>query len=149
MAARDLLAAQGVISNVWSVTSYNELARQALECERHRLLSVGAVDEGPSLVESLLDGEKGVFVAASDYMKALPLAISKWIPGPYVVLGTDGFGLSEDRHELRQHFEVSAAWIAFASLSLLAQNEVIAQKVATTFAEEQNLNLAKAAPFLS
>jgi pyruvate dehydrogenase E1 component len=149
IAARELLAEQGVMSNLWSVTSYNELARQALECERRRLLSVGADDEVPLKVESLLKAEEGVFVAASDYMKALPLGISKWIPGPYVVLGTDGFGLSEGRHELRQHFEVSAAWIAFASLSLLAQNNFISHKAATAFAAEQNLDLAKAAPFVS
>lgn len=146
--ARELLREQGVSSNLWSVTSYNELAREALTCERRQLLSLAGEDVELPLVERLLRGEQGVFVAASDYMKALPLTIAKWIPGPFVVLGTDGFGLSEARQELRQYFEVSAAWIALAALSALARNNFTTQELAVTFAREQGLDLTKAEPFV-
>ncbi|MCZ6459679.1 MAG: pyruvate dehydrogenase (acetyl-transferring), homodimeric type [Gammaproteobacteria bacterium] len=149
IAARELLREQGVSSNLWSVTSYNELAREALACERQQLLNLSGEAVDVPLVQRLLHGEQGVFVAASDYMKALPLTIAKWIPGPFIVLGTDGFGLSEDRHKLRQHFEVSAAWIALAALSALARNNFTAHEVAVTFAHKQGLDLAKAEPFAS
>ena len=79
--------------NVWSVTSYTELARQGTAAERAQMLTAGGSDERP-YVEALLEGEEGVFVAASDYMKALPLSIARWFPGAYTVLGTDGYGLS-------------------------------------------------------
>ncbi|MEJ2088949.1 MAG: pyruvate dehydrogenase (acetyl-transferring), homodimeric type, partial [Gammaproteobacteria bacterium] len=105
LAARRYLDDLGIASNLWSVTSYNELAREGMAAEREQLLSVGGAERTP-LVASLLAPEDGVFVAATDYMKALPLSIARWVPGPYVVLGTDGFGLSEDRHVLREYFEV-------------------------------------------
>ena len=71
-------------------------------------------------MQQLLQGEQGVFVAASDYMKALPLSIAQWVPAPYTVLGTDGYGLSESREDLRRHFEVNAGHIAYAAIALLA-----------------------------
>ena len=141
--ARQLLAEVEVASNVWSVTSYNELARQARELERRRLLQLGDCDVAP-YVQSLLAGESGVFVAASDYMKALPGMISPWVPGPYTVLGTDGFGLSESRDRLRDHFEVSGEWIAFAALSTLAQNNHGPRTAASEFAARHGLNLEQA-----
>ena len=84
-------------------------------------MSVGA-DQRRPIVETLLADEQGVFVSASDYMKALPLSIARWVPGPYVVLGTDGYGLSESRPDLRDYFEVSAKYIAFAALASLAES---------------------------
>ncbi|MGD8417533.1 MAG: pyruvate dehydrogenase (acetyl-transferring), homodimeric type, partial [Pseudomonadales bacterium] len=111
LAAREYLRALGIESNLWSVTSYTELVREGTAAEREQLMSVGASDARP-LVARLLADEQGVFVAASDYMKVLPAGIARWVPGPYTVLGTDGFGLSEERHVLRQHFEVSAEWVA-------------------------------------
>ena len=141
--ARKLLAEVEVASNVWSVTSYNELARQAREVERRRLLQLGDCDAAP-YIQSLLAGESGVFVAASDYMKALPGMISPWVPGPYTVLGTDGFGLSESRDRLRDHFEVSGEWIAFAALSTLAQNNRAPQSAALDFAARHGLDLEQA-----
>ena len=131
--------------NVWSVTSYTELNRQALQSERELLLTVGDSEEQPYISE-LLAGENGVFVAASDYQKSLPLLIAPWIPGEYVVLGTDGFGLSESRDSLRNYFEVSADWIVFAALSALAQSNRETKQNAATFAEQAGLNLNKDAP---
>jgi len=145
--ARDLLAEEGVAANVWSITSYNELVRDALRAEREQLLGVGDSAEA-GWVEQALANEEGVFVAASDYMKALPLGIAPWVPGPYSVLGTDGFGLSEARDELRDYFEVSAAWIAFTALSTMARHNRAPRERALRFAEVHQLDLAKTNPAL-
>ncbi len=119
--ARDLLEALNVSTDVWSVTSYNELSREGLAVERENLLHPGEKASKP-YVRQCLDQEQGVFVAASDYMKALPQSIARWVPGPYVVLGTDGYGLSESRPDLRTHFEVSSEYIAYAALASLAEH---------------------------
>ncbi len=116
--AQTLLETLGVSADVWSVTSYNELCREGLRVERENRLAPGTTPSRPYIAE-LLAAEKGVFVAASDYMKSLPLSIASWVPGPYVVLGTDGYGLSESRAELRNWFEVSAEYIAWAALAAL------------------------------
>ena len=141
--ARALLAEMGLPCNVWSVTSYNELARQAREVERLGLLRLGDCGAAP-YVQTLLAEEGGVFVAATDYMKALPGLIAPWIPGPYTVLGTDGFGLSESRPRLRNHFEVSGEWIAFAALSTLAQHNRASAASARSFAVQHGLDLQQA-----
>jgi pyruvate dehydrogenase E1 component len=122
--AAGLLEGAGIATDVWSVTSYNELSREALRVEREQRLG----HEGKPWVQSLLEGEQGVFVAASDHMKALPLAIARWVPGPYTVLGTDGYGLSESREELRRHFEVSAAYIAHAAAAALAGRRAVTRR---------------------
>ncbi len=116
--AQSILEDYGVAADIWSVTSYKELHREATETERWNLLHPGETRKIP-LVTQLLQAEEGVFVAASDYMKALPLSIAKWVPGPFTVLGTDGFGLSEDRATLRDHFEVDSRFIALATLNAL------------------------------
>jgi pyruvate dehydrogenase E1 component len=155
--AAQLLRERGHPCNVWSVTSYNELCRQGLAAERRALLASamdgasGKADEASGegtdvLVSRVLAGEQGVFVAASDYMKALPLGIGRWVPGPYTVLGTDGFGLSEGRPELRDHFEVSAAWIAFAALATLARHGNGETREAGDFARAQGLDPGKLDP---
>ena len=145
LAAADALRALGKRVNVWSVTSYTELARQGVAAERARMLAAGDADERP-YVESLLAGEDGVFVAASDYMKALPLSIARWLPGAYAVLGTDGYGLSESREALRGHFEVSKDWIVFAALSTLAQANKGHVAEAREYAATAGLDTAKAMP---
>jgi pyruvate dehydrogenase E1 component len=143
--ARGYLRSLGIATNLWSVTSYNELMREGIAAERAQLMSVGEAERLP-LVAQLLADEQGVFVAASDYMKALPLSIGRWVPGPYSVLGTDGFGLSEDRHVLREYFEVSAEWVAYAALSTLAQNNMLSADVPWRFAQEQRLDTGKLDP---
>ena len=127
---------------VWSVTSYSELHRQALQSERDKLVRVGE-SEAESYVQECLHGESGVFVAATDYQRAFPLLIAPWIPGKYVVLGTDGFGLSESREALRDYFEVSADWIAFAGLSALAQAGSTPDSTPQEFAQRVKLDLTK------
>jgi len=115
----------GVAADVWSVTSYKRLYREANDCERWNMLHPG---ETPSLpyVTRCLKGAPGVFVAASDYMKILPESIARWVPGKLVALGTDGFGRSENRESLRDFFEVDAKHIVLATLSALAWEKQVA-----------------------
>jgi len=92
-------------------------------------------------VESSLRAAGGVFVAVSDYMKALGDLLSRWVPGPYTTLGTDGYGLSESRAALRAHFEVGPADIALAALDLLKREGTIAaDEVAEFIASTQQIS---------
>ena len=109
----------GVAADLWSVTSYSELRRDALDADRWNMLHPG---EPPrrSYLGKLTEGTHGPFVAATDYLKSLPDAIAKWLPGRLVSLGTDGFGRSDTREALRDFFEVDAKHIVLAALSALA-----------------------------
>src|SRR5262249_6536669 len=119
--AQEILAERlGVSADVWSVTSYKELRREALAVERWNRLHPTA-KRRQSYVERLLEGEKGIFIAATDYMKSLPEMINRWGPGGVTPLGTDGFGRSENRASLRRFFEVDAECIVIAALDRLAQ----------------------------
>jgi pyruvate dehydrogenase E1 component len=114
--AQDLLAERyNIASNVWSVTSYTQLRRDAHACEHWNMLHPADTPR-KSYVEQTLAGESGVFVAASDYVRALSEQIQPWIPGELCALGTDGLGRSETREALRRHFEVDAESIALAAL---------------------------------
>jgi pyruvate dehydrogenase E1 component len=116
LAAQELLAERyQIASNVWSATSYTELRRDAHRCERWNMLHPDQPAR-KTYVEQALAGEKGVFVAASDYVRALPEQISRWVPGDFYALGTDGMGRSETRETLRRHFEVDAECITIATL---------------------------------
>jgi pyruvate dehydrogenase E1 component len=108
-----------VAADVWSVTSYKELRRDALECDRWNMLNPGSKKKTPYITQCL-EGQPGIVVAASDYLKALPDAMERWIPQRFVTLGTDGFGRSESRRALRDFFEVDARYIALATLHGLA-----------------------------
>jgi pyruvate dehydrogenase E1 component len=110
----------GVSADVWSVTSYKNLYWDAVTTQRWNRLNP---DNKPraAYIQQQLAGEKGVFIAASDYLRALPAAVGQWIPGPLTVLGTDGYGRSDTRAALRDFFEVDARHIAFAALSALAR----------------------------
>jgi pyruvate dehydrogenase E1 component len=108
----------GIEAEVWSVTSFSELARDGIAADRaNRLGGEGA----PPYVTQQLQGSIPV-IAASDYVKAVAESIRAWVPGPYATLGTDGFGRSDTRAALRDYFEVSAAWIAFATIEKLISN---------------------------
>lgn len=104
-----------VAADVWSVTSYKNLHLDATETERHNMMNPGKKAKTPYVAE-VTKGEKGVFVAASDYVQILGDSISKWLPGPLHTLGTFGFGRSDDRTDLRDFFEVDAKHIAYAAL---------------------------------
>ncbi len=119
--AQEILAEQfGVSSDVYSVTSYKALYDDGRECQRWNRLHPEAEAKQPYAAEVLKGGE-GPIVAASDYVSAVPLSIASWLPEGYVVLGTDGFGRSEAREELRRFFEVDAENIALAALAELAR----------------------------
>ncbi len=124
LAAAGQLQRMGLEVAVWSVTSYNELYREAEACERYNRLHPAEEARLPRL-QSLFADCDGVFVATSDYMKALPNSIARWMPEHYLVLGTDGYGLSETRQALRRHFEISRDYICHAALlGLLRQGRL-------------------------
>jgi pyruvate dehydrogenase E1 component len=106
-------------ADVWSVTSYTELRRDALSVERWNRLHPTETPRKPYVLEALGDSDMPI-VAASDYMKIVADQIAPWLPGRLTALGTDGFGRSENREHLRRFFEVDAASIAAAALSRLA-----------------------------
>ena len=122
-AAGELLEEQGVAAEVFSVTSYNELARQMRDVERWNLLHPEAPPRHSHVAE-LLSGDAPI-VAASDYQKSLPEQIRGALSAPYTVLGTDGFGRSATRAELRDFFEVDRRFIALSALSALARAQHI------------------------
>ena len=122
LAAKEKLEVMGLEVSVWSVTSYNELCREAEECDRHHRLHPFDTERVPYLL-NLFAKTKGVYVAASDYMKALPNSIAPWMPKSFLILGTDGYGLSESRPDLREYFEISADYICHAALVGLFRNE--------------------------
>jgi pyruvate dehydrogenase E1 component len=119
--AQRLLAERyDVAADVWSVTSYKALRRDGMEVERWNMLHPLQPPRVPYLTQCLADAP-GVFVAATDYMKALPDSVARWFPRLPVSLGTDGFGRSDGRGALRDFFEVDARHITFATLSALVR----------------------------
>jgi pyruvate dehydrogenase E1 component len=110
----------GVVADVWSVTSWNELRRDGLAVDRHNLLH----PEQPARVAYLtrrLEGRPGPFIAVSDWMRAVQDQVREWVPGDFVSLGTDGWGLSDTRGALRRHFLVDAESITVQALAMLAK----------------------------
>jgi pyruvate dehydrogenase E1 component len=119
--AQELLAERyNVFADVWSVTSYNQLRRDALDCQRWNMLHPAHQPRVPFVLQQL-EKEPYPVVAASDYMKIVPEQIARWTPSGLLALGTDGFGRSDGRAELRRHFEVDAAFIALAAAYALSR----------------------------
>jgi pyruvate dehydrogenase E1 component len=138
----------GVAANVWSVTSYKELRRDGLDAERWNLLHPGEAPKVPYVTHCFQE-EKGVYVAASDYMKVLPDSISRWVPGTLTSLGTDGYGRSESRPQLRNFFEVDARYITIAVLNALARRKEISADVVRKAMKEMDINPEKSNPVTS
>ncbi|MGH7128054.1 MAG: transketolase-like TK C-terminal-containing protein, partial [Planctomycetaceae bacterium] len=121
--AAGLLAERfGLSSDIWSVTSYCQLRRDALAAERFNGLHPDETPRGCHLQESLRD-VRGPFIAATDDMRAVPDQIARWVPGRFFTLGTDGFGRSDTEAALRRHFEVDAECIAYTTLRALADED--------------------------
>jgi len=119
--AQDLLGEKfGVASTVYSVTSYKNLYYDGRDCDRWNRLHPGEAPRRP-YVEQVISGVPGPIVAASDYVAAVPQAISPWVGADYTVLGTDGYGRSEAREDLRRFFEVDAENIVLTALGQLAR----------------------------
>jgi pyruvate dehydrogenase E1 component len=143
--AQEILAEKyQVAADVWSVTSYTELRREAIATERWNRLHP-AQAERKTYIETALEGAKGPIIAASDYMKSLPDVLAPWLLADgkcrLVTLGTDGFGRSDNREHLRRHFEVNAESIVGATLSRLAREGKIKGKKAQAALAELGLDV--------
>ncbi|HKD92150.1 MAG TPA: pyruvate dehydrogenase (acetyl-transferring), homodimeric type [Terriglobales bacterium] len=146
--AQELLQEKyGVAADVWSVTSYKELYKDGISAERWNMLHPDADGKRriPYVMQCLKDTE-GPIVAASDYVKTLPLSISKWCPRPIIPLGTDGFGRSETRASLRDFFEVDARFVTLATLNALAQDGKIKSGVVQQAIKDLEINVNKPDP---
>jgi pyruvate dehydrogenase E1 component len=129
-----------VQADVWSVTSYVEVRREALAVDRwNRLHPAEAVKK--TYLETLMDGTKGPIIAASDYMRSVPDTLSPWLNSRLVSLGTDGFGRSDNREYLRRHFEVNAESVVGATLSRLAREGSFKPKDAQKAMKELGLDV--------
>jgi len=126
-AAAILLAEFGISSDIWSATSINELRRDGLACEHWNLLHPDKKPKVP-YVTQLLQEQTGPVICATDYMKSFGEQIRPYVPQRYVVLGTDGFGRSDTRANLRRHFEVDRHFIVIATLKALADDGKFAMK---------------------
>jgi pyruvate dehydrogenase E1 component len=135
-------------ADVWSITSYSELYREGHACERWNMLHPGEAPKVPYVTQCLKD-LPGVFVAASDYVKALPDSIDRWLPRPMLALGTDGFGRSESRAGLREFFEVDYRWVIVATLAALARDGQIEASIVDQAIKAHNINPEKANPAIS
>jgi pyruvate dehydrogenase E1 component len=145
IAAAQRLRDMGYAPAIWSVTSYIELAREAEQCEREARLNPLLQRRQP-YVESLFASCQGPVIAVSDYLKSLPASIARWMPATYTVLGTDGFGLSESREDLRNHFEVSAAHIANAAIVGLYRQGRISERDTAVQLEQLAIDVTKPDP---
>jgi pyruvate dehydrogenase E1 component len=149
MKAQEILAAKyNVAADVWSVTSYQELYRDGNAVERWNRLHPGEKPRVPFVTQMLGDTD-GVLVAASDYVKAMPGGIDRWLPRHLTTLGTDGFGRSEGRASLRDFFEVDAKHIVQATLNALAQDGTIDAKVVQKAIKDLGINPDKPNPAIS
>ena len=144
--AQQILAEKySVKADVWSVTSYNELRREALACDRWNRLHPAEKPKTPYIL-SALEKAEGPIVAASDYMKAIPDQLAPWLGTRLVTLGTDGFGRSDNREHLRRHFEINAESIATAALSRLARDGKFDPKKAQKAFTDLGVNTEKGDP---
>jgi pyruvate dehydrogenase E1 component len=149
LAAQTLLEEEfGVASDVWSVTSFKNLYWDALSAERRNLRHPQR-DPQPSYLQRQLSAEKGIFVAATDYLKALPAIVAKWLPGETVLLGTDGYGRSDTRSALRDFFEVDARHIAFAALVALAREKRVTLAVVEKAGKKLEIDPEKVNPLFA
>ena len=128
--AADILASEyGVKSDVYSVTSYNEITREAQDVERYNLLHPDEENKTPYVTTVLGADEDNIIVSATDYMKIYSEQIRAYVKGSFKTLGTDGFGRSDSRANLREHFEVDANFIVYTTLYLLVENGKLDKKV--------------------
>jgi pyruvate dehydrogenase E1 component len=146
IAAADILKEEyGIISDIWSVTSFNELRREALDATRWNMLHP-AEKPKKSYVESCLEKREGPVVAATDYMKIFADQIREFVPGKYKVLGTDGFGRSDTREKLRQFFEVDRYYVTVAALKSLEEDGKISSEKVVEAINKYNIDPDKPNP---
>jgi pyruvate dehydrogenase E1 component len=133
----------GVAADVWSATNYKSLRNDALDARRWNMLHP---TEKPrkSYLETLLEPEKGPFIAVSDNMKIVPDQIAPWVPGGLMTLGTDGYGRSDTRENLRRFFEVDAELTVIATLYALAEKGEVEKKIVGQAIKDLNVSPEKA-----
>jgi pyruvate dehydrogenase E1 component len=134
-----------VAADVWSVTSYKELYLDAVSTERANRLSVRSSKKKP-YISKCLDDDGAVYVAATDYLRALPLTVANWVPGRFEVLGTDGYGRSDGREELRDFFEVDARHMVIAALHGLRERGIVEEKLVQRSIRELEIDQGKPNP---
>ncbi len=148
IAAADLLKADfGVDADIWSVTSFNELQREAMAIERHNRLHPLDEEQVPFVVQQL-EGHEGPIVATTDYIRAQAESIRAYLKHDYVVLGTDGFGRSDSRANLREFFEVNRYHVVIAALHALAKQGKVDKKVVAEAIAKYEINADKTASWL-
>ena len=147
--AQEILAEKyNVSADVWSATSYKRLRHDALNVSRWNMLHP-AEPPKKSYVETVLEREKGVFVAVSDFMKIVPEQIAPWVPGGLTTLGTDGYGRSDTRENLRWFFEIDANMVVLGTLYALAQRGLIDKKIPARAVKDLALDPEKVHPMLA
>lgn len=147
-AQRILADDYGVAADVWSVPSYKELRRDAMEVERWNMLHPDQEPRVPYVTKCFGEAP-GIFVASCDYVKTLPDSIARWLPGPLHSLGTNGFGRSETREALRDFFEVDARYVTLATLNKLAQQNDIKKEVVSKALKALDIDPEKLNPLIS
>jgi len=146
IAAAELLKKDWKISaDVWSITSYNELAREAVDCERWNMLNPGKKARMPYITQQLKNC-KGPVVAASDYIRTVSNQVRQYVPATYTVLGTDGFGRSDTRKNLRRHFEVNSHYVVLAALKTLSDEGTIAASMVSDAIKKYAIDSSKPNP---
>ncbi len=149
-AAEKLEEDYGIAADIYSVSSYQQLYRDGVEAERANYLDPTAEPKKPFVTEMLEKRhENGVVVAASDYLRACPESISRWIPATLIALGTDGFGRSESREALRDFFEVDTRHIVFSALGALYRNGKIQEDVIAKAKKDLAIDPNKKDPLIS
>jgi pyruvate dehydrogenase E1 component len=138
-AAELLMQDFGIPSDVWSVTSFNELRRDALDVERWNHLHPES-EPRKCYIEQKFADRPGPYIAATDYMKIVSDQIQRWVPGQFISLGTDGYGRSDARAALRQHFEVDKRFIAVSTLKALADEGTLDQKTVAQAIEKYGID---------
>jgi len=138
----------GVAADVWSCPSFTQLRREGMEVERWNLLNPDATPRR-SHVEQCLEGREGPAVAATDYMRTFADQIRPWVRRNYKVLGTDGFGRSDFRRQLRKYFEVDRNYVALAALKALAEEGTIPASKAAEAIKKYGIDASKPCPWLT
>ena len=146
IAAAEILSQEyNIDSDVWSVTSFNELRKNGMEVERKNLLNPGDKVE-KSYVEKCLGKREGPIIAASDYIRSYSDQIRPYISKPFYSFGTDGYGRSDSRKKLRKFFEVDKEHIVTYALSALAKEQLIPSKHAEKAMKKYNIDKEKPIP---
>jgi pyruvate dehydrogenase E1 component len=140
LAAADLLESDfGVLADVWSVTSFSELRRDGIEVERWNMLHP-AEKPRVAYAGAQLSARRGPVIASTDYLRAVPDQIRQWVPGRYRTLGTDGYGRSDSRSELRRFFEVDRHYVAVAALKELADEGTVDRQLVADAIAKYEIN---------